>query len=68
MIERDSDGNLPKFYPGDRVWVKPLKMEATVIRQQMSYDGPDYCFWGNVELQYDDDIKGVSNSWQLEKV
>lgn len=52
---------------GDRVWVAPLKMEATVIQQRLSYDG-DESFWGNVELQYDDGVKGVSNNWQLAKV
>ena len=57
----------PKFLPGDRVFVLPLKMEATVIRQIKHYDGPDE-FWGNVELQYDDGVKGVSNSWQLDRL
>ena len=57
----------PKFKQGERVYVAPLKMEATVIRQIKHYDGPDE-FWGNVELQYDDGVKGVSNSWQLEKL
>ena len=65
---KDTDGNGPLWKPGDRVWVLPLKTEATVIRQLLSYDGPDYCFWGNVELQYDDGAKGVSNSWQIAKV
>jgi len=63
--KKDSDGNGPMWRPGDRVWVAPLKMEATVIKQILSYDGPDYCFWGNVELQYDDGTKGISNSWQI---
>lgn len=57
----------PAFKAGERVYVLPLKMEATVIRQRKVYDGPDE-FWGNVELQYDDGVKGVSNSWQLAKV
>jgi hypothetical protein len=64
----DSDGNGPMWRPGDRVWVAPLKMEATVIQQLLSYDGPDYCFWGNVELQYDDGTKGISNNWQIMRV
>jgi hypothetical protein len=57
----------PPFKTGDRVIVRPLKMEATVIQQRKSYDG-DECFWGNVEVQYDDGEKGVSHSWQLEKL
>ena len=57
----------PAFKQGDRVFVVPLKMEATVIRQFKHYDGSDE-FWGNVELQYDDGVKGTSNSWQLKKV
>lgn len=63
----DSDGRGPKFHSGDRVFVKPLNMEATVIVQYLHYDGDD-SFWGNVQLEYDDGTKGVSNSWQLEKV
>ena len=55
------------FQPGDRVYVKPLKMEATVIRQHRHWDGPD-SFWGNVELVYDDGLKGTSHSWQVEKI
>ena len=52
------------FQPGDRVFVLPLKMEATVVEQYKTYDYPDE-YWGNVLLQYDDGTKGVSNSWQL---
>lgn len=63
----DSDGCGPKFRSGDRVYVLPMRCEATVIRQTLHYDGPE-SFWGNVELQYDDGIRGTSNSWQLEKV
>ena len=65
--EVNSDGNGPMWKPGDRVWVAPLKMEATVIQQRLSYDG-DESFWGNVELQYDDGVKGVSNNWQIMRV
>ena len=65
--EVDSNGNGSMWKPGDRVWVAPLKMEATVIQQRLSYDGEE-SFWGNVELQYDDGVKGVSNSWQIMKV
>ena len=57
----------PPFKTDDRVFVKPLNMEAVVIRQQKCYDG-DEVFWGNVELEYDDGEKGISNSWQLEKL
>ena len=67
MNELDSDGNPPKFYPGDRVFVEPLKMEATVIEQLMCYDYPEY-FWGNVKLKYDDGATGTSHSWQLKKL
>jgi hypothetical protein len=64
---KDSKGNGPMWRPGDRVWIAPLKMEATVIQQHLSYDG-DESFWGNVELQYDDGVKGVSNSWQIMRI
>jgi len=57
----------PQFLPGDRVYVKPLKMYATIIKQRLHHDGPE-SFWGNVELLYDDGIKGTSNSWQCSKV
>jgi hypothetical protein len=63
----DSDGLGPKFISGDRVLVGPNGMEATVIKQELSYDGPE-SFWGNVQLLYDDGIKGVSNSWQVKKI
>lgn len=67
MTQLDSNGNPPKFKPGERVYVHPLKMEATVIEQLLSYDYPE-CFWGNVNLQYDDGLTSTSNSWQLPKV
>jgi hypothetical protein len=57
----------PTFKVGDRVFVRPLGIEATVICQIRSYDGNEP-FLGNVELQYDDGGKGVSHSWQLEKL
>lgn len=59
--------NPPQYKEGDRVYVIPLNMEATVIKQQLTYDYPE-SFWGNVELQYDDGVKGISNSWQLKKI
>lgn len=67
MIELDSNGKLPAFHPGDRVLVLPLNMEATVIEQFRTYDYPEW-FWGNVKVRYDDEIEGVSNSWQIKKL
>ena len=55
----------PNYVAGDRVYVLPLKMEATVIRQVKHYDGDDE-FYGNVELMYDNGEKGISNGWQVE--
>jgi hypothetical protein len=66
--EIDEDGKPAPFQMGDRVLVLPNKMEATVIRQQRCYDGPGQFFWGNVDLIYDDGIRGVCNSWQLKKL
>jgi hypothetical protein len=63
----DTEGRPPTFIEGDRVWVNPLRMEATVIRQILHWDYPE-SFWGNVELMYDDGVKGTSNCWQLEKL
>ena len=63
----DSEGNPPKFHPNDRVYVLPLGVEATVIKQILHYDMNE-SFWGNVRLRYDDGIEGESNSWQLKKV
>ena len=57
----------PEFKEGDRVFVMPIKMEATVIRQIKHYDGSDE-FYGNVELQYDDGVKGISHCWQVKKI
>lgn len=67
ICEIDSEGRGPKFHRGDRVFVGPLKMEATVIRQVKHYDGPE-SFWGNLELVYDDGVKGHSNCWQCERI
>jgi hypothetical protein len=64
---KDSEGKAPAFIEGDRVWVNPLRMEATVIQQILHWDYPE-SFWGNVELMYDDGVKGTSNCWQLEKL
>jgi hypothetical protein len=60
----DSFGRSPDFQPGQRVYVGPLKMQATVIEQLLSYDYPE-SFWGNVRVKYDDGLEGVSCSWQL---
>ena len=57
----------PEYKAGDRVYVIPLRMEATVIKQVLHHDG-DETFWGNLELQYDDGSKGISHSWQCSKV
>lgn len=63
----DSEGHPAPFQPGDRVFVIPLQMKAVVARQQLCWDYPD-CFWGNVQLLYDDGSLGTSNSWQLQKL
>jgi hypothetical protein len=63
----DSEGRRPSWQPGERVWVLPASMEATVIEQLLSYDYPE-TFWGDVHLQYDDGIQGISHSWQLARV
>jgi hypothetical protein len=55
------------FQPGDRVYVAPAKMEAAVIRQIRHYDGPE-SWWGNLELMYDDGIKGTSHCWQVKRI
>ena len=64
---RDSNGKDASYKPGERVYVHPLKQQATVIRQILHYDMNE-SFWGNLELQYDDGSKGISNSWQCSKV
>ena len=63
----DSYGKGPTWKKGDRVWVGPVKMEATVIEQMLMWDYPEF-FWGNVVLQYDDGVRGTSHSWQLARV
>lgn len=66
-MDKDSNGKGPEYKQGDRVYVNPLKMQATVIRQILHYDYPE-SFWGNLELLYDDGVKGTSNSWQCSRV
>lgn len=61
----DSNGHFPNWYAGDRVMVIPLKMEATVVEQILSWDYPE-SFWGNVIVKYDDGVEGVCHNWQLE--
>ena len=67
ICQIDSNGRGPEYHKGDRVLVKPNKLQATVIRQILTYDYPE-SFWGNVELLYDDGVTGVSNNWQLKKL
>lgn len=57
----------PEYKAGDRVYVIPLKEQATVIKQVLHHDG-DETFYGNLELQYDDGTKGTSHSWQCSRV
>ena len=57
----------PPFEAGDRVRVLPNNMDATVVEQYLSYDGPE-CFWGNVKVKYDDGVEGISNNWQLKVI
>ena len=66
-MKKDSNGNPSPYKAGDRVYVLPLKMEATVIEQMLHYDYPE-SFWGNLRLRYDDGIEGESNSWQCARV
>lgn len=67
MTDVDSEGNHAEFLPGDRVFVIPAKMEATVIRQTLHYDCGE-SFWGNLELMFDDGIKGSCHCWQVKKL
>lgn len=63
----DSEGQTAQFTSGTKVLVGPNQMVATVIKQHLSYDGPE-SFWGNVLVEYDDGIRGTCNSWQLKYV
>ena len=62
--ERDSEGKTRRWFIGDRVLVGPNGMMATVVKQRLHFDYPD-SFFGNVDLMYDDGVKGECNSWQL---
>jgi len=65
-LQLDSDGKLPQYHSGDRVFVGPNGMKATVIRQILHYDMNE-SFWGNLELMYDDGVKGTCHSWQVKR-
>lgn len=67
ICDIDSDGHGPEYHKGDRVYVLPLKTEATIIKQIKHYDGWE-SFWGNVELEFDDGSKGLANCWQCKRV
>jgi hypothetical protein len=64
---KDSEGNGPTYKKGERVWVAPLKIEATVVEQILHHDGPE-TFYGNVKLKFDDGGEGTSHCWQLSRV
>lgn len=64
---KDSKGHGPEYKPGERIYCHPARQQATVIRQVLHHDG-DESFWGNLELQYDDGIKGTAHGWQCSKV
>lgn len=66
-IQFDSEGNPPNFIKGDIIYCKPANMQATVIRQILHYDMGE-TFWGNLELEFDDGIKGTANCWQCELI
>jgi len=65
-LQLDSDGKPPQYHSGDRVFVGPNGMKATVIRQILHYDMNE-SFWGNLELMYDDGVKGTCHSWQVKR-
>ena len=65
--KKDSDGNVPTYKKGDRVWVPSIRMEATVIELLSDYHGSE-TFYGNVRLKYDDGAEGISHCWQLSRV
>lgn len=67
ICEIDSCGRGPEYHNGDSVLVRPNGMKATVVRQIKHYDGSE-SFWGDLELVYDDGVKGRSNSWQCERI
>jgi hypothetical protein len=61
-----------KFEIGKRVWVKPLKMEATIEKifytPQSEWDDENIPQVGNILLRYDDGVLGESNNWQLGEI
>ena len=63
----DSNGKKPSFLQGDRVFVIPVKLEATVVRQILHHDMNE-SFWGDLELLYDDGYRGKSHCWQVKKL
>lgn len=60
----DSEGRLASFVKGDKIFVMPAKMKATVIRQILHHDMGE-TFWGNLEVEYEDGIRGICHSWQV---
>lgn len=66
-MKKDSNGRHAEYKPGDRVYVSPARMEATVIEQVLHHDGSE-SFWGNLRVRYDDGIEGISHSWQCARV
>jgi hypothetical protein len=65
--KKDSAGKGPSYKKGDRVWVNPIKEEATVVKQILQYDGLE-TFYGDLELKFDDGGNGTSHCWQVTKI
>lgn len=57
----------PEYKAGDRVFVCPTKMPATVINQVRHFDGPEQ-FWGNLNVTYDDGSTDVCHCWQAKRL
>lgn len=68
-LRKDSKGNKPNWYPGDRVWDSRIGQQATVIEQTIDYETyyPEFV-WDMIKLKYDNGNTGLRYAWQLARV
>jgi hypothetical protein len=68
-LRKDSKGNRPNWYPGNRVWVSRVGEQATVVEQTLDYEThyPEFV-WDSVKLQFDNGNTELHPAWQLSRV
>jgi hypothetical protein len=59
--------NEPEYKSGDKIWIGPSRLKATVVQQIYSYIEDDG-YWGDVIVRYENGITGVEKCWQIMRI